>query len=186
MLGITDLKTGVAIIYEGDPCIVLSYEHSKLGRGGAIMRTKLKNLKSTATFDITFKGSDKFDEAPLQKRISTFLYAEGEQLVFMDTVSFEQFELPKTQLGSKVGFLKEGSDVQILFFDETPVSVELPIKLELAVSHTEPGVKGDTVSGGTKPAILESGAVIAVPLFIKIGDVLRVNTVEGTYVERAR
>ena len=186
MLGITDLKTGVAIIYEGAPCVVVTYEHSKLGRGGAIMRTKLKNLKSGATFDITFKGSDKFEEAPLQKRVCTYLYPEGERLLFMDASSFDQFEMPKAQLGAKAGFLKEGSEVQILFFDDAAVSLELPIKLDIAVSHTEPGVKGDTVSGGTKPATLETGATVAVPLFIKIGDILRVNTVEGTYVERAR
>ena len=186
MLGITDLKTGVSIIYEGAPCVVVTYEHSKMGRGGAVLRTKLKNLMSGALFDITFKGSDKFEEAPLQRRMCTYLYPEGEKLLFMDAASFEQFELPKAQLGSKAGFLREGSEIQILFFDENPVSVELPIKLDLAVAHTEPGVKGDTVSGGTKPATLETGAVVAVPLFIKIGDILRVNTVEGTYVERAR
>ncbi len=186
MLGITDLKTGVAIIYEGAPCVVLSYEHSKMGRGGAVLRTKLRNLRTNATFDITFKGSDKFDEAPLIKRACSFLYKDEDGFAFMDSATFDQFTIKAEIIGDKSRYLKEGTDIQILFFDDQPVSIDLPIKMEFEVTHTEPGVKGDTAQGGSKPATLETGATVTVPLFVKIGDVIRVNTVEGTYVERAR
>lgn len=186
MLGITDLKTGTTLVYEGEPHVVLSYEHSKQGRGGAVMRTKLRNIKSGASFDITFKGSDKFDEAPLEKRPCSFLYAEGDDFTFMDSTSFDQFVITRDALGAKASFLKDGVELQVLFYDDAPVSVELPIKMEFEVTEAQPGVKGDTAQGGSKPATLETGAVITVPLFVKQGDVVRVNTVEGTYVERVR
>ena len=186
MLTITDLKTGVTIDMNGDPFMVVDYQHSKMGRGGAVLRTKLRNLKSGSVVDMTFKSSDKFDEAVLEKRNCTYLYAEGSQHTFMDANSFEQFTLTTDEIGPKARFLKEGAEIQILFYEDKPVSVVLPIKIDLKVSHTEPGVRGDTAQGGTKPATLETGAVIIVPLFVKIGDVLRVNTDEGTYVERAK
>jgi elongation factor P len=184
MLGITDLKTGTTIDMDGAPVMVLDYQHSKMGRGGAVLRTKLKNLKTGATFDITFKSSDKFEEATLERRNCTFLYKEGNDFAFMDASSFEQFTLSAEEVGPKSRFLKEGAEIQILFYEDKPVSVVFPIKMEFEVTHTEPGVKGDTAQGGSKPATLETGAVITVPLFVKIGDVLRVNTDEGTYVER--
>jgi len=186
MLGITDLKTGVAIDMNGDPCIVLSYQHSKQGRSGAVMRTRLRNLKTKATFDITFKGGDKFEQAILEKRACSFLYTEGTSFVFMDSQSFEQFSLSAEEVGEKSSFLKEGGDVNILFYENSPVSLDIPIKMEFLVTHTEPGVKGDTAQGGSKPATIETGATITVPLFVKIGDTIRVNTVEGTYVERVK
>lgn len=186
MLGITDLKTGVAIIYEGAPHIVLSYQHSKLGRGGAILRTKLRNLISNAIFETTFKGGDKFEEASLTRHICTFLYKEDKLYYFMNSENFEQFSLSEEELSDKRNFLKEGSEVQILFYDNQPVSIDLPIKMEFEVIHTEPGIKGDTAQGGSKPATIETGAKITVPLFVKIGDLIRVNTVEGTYVERVK
>ena len=186
MLGINDLKTGVVIDYEGAPFMVITYQHSKMGRGGAVLRTRLRNLKTNALVDITFKGSDRFDEAALVKRSCSFLYQDGSDYAFMDTESFEQFSIAAEKLGDKTQYLKEGTVVHILFYDEQPVSVELPIKMDFEVSHTEPGIKGDTAQGGSKPATIETGAKITVPLFIKIGDIIRVNTVEGTYVERAR
>lgn len=186
MLGITDLKTGTTIDMDGAPVMVVDYQHSKMGRGGAVLRTKLRNLKTGAIFDITFKSSDKFDEAVLDRRNCTYLYAEGDQHSFMDSQSFEQFTLTSEEVGPKARFLKEGAEMQILFYEEKPVSVVFPIKMDFEVAHTEPGVKGDTATGGTKPATLETGAVITVPLFIKIGEKIRVNTEEGTYVERAK
>ncbi len=185
MLGINDLKTGTAIVYNDDPHIVLKYEHSKQGRSGAVLRTKLKNLRNGSTFDVTFKGSDKFDSADLQRRQCSYLYKDGSGYAFMDAQSFDQFSLSDDVIGEKGLFLKEGGEVQVLFFEEGAVSIELPIKMEFEIAHTEPGVKGDTATGGTKPATLETGATITVPLFVKIGDIVRVNTVEGTYVERA-
>ncbi len=186
MLGITDLKTGVAIDLDGAPYVVLTYQHSKMGRGGAVMRTKLRNLKTGAVVDITFKGSDKFDEAPLERHTCSFLYKEGESFVFMDSTNFEQYTLKPEVIAEKSRFLKEGADLQILFYNDEPVSIDLPIKMEFEIVHTEPGVKGDTAQGGSKPATIKTGANITVPLFVKIGDMIRVNTVEGTYVERVR
>jgi len=185
MLGITELKTGTTIDMDGSPCVVIDYQHSKMGRGGAVLRTKLRNLKTGSVFDITFKSSDKFEEAVLQKRMCTFLYAEGSEYTFMDGESFDQFNLTKAEVGDKSRFLKEGAEIQILFYEDKPVSIVLPIKMEFEITHTEPGVKGDTAQGGSKPATIETGATITVPLFVKIGDVIRVNTDEGTYVERA-
>ena len=166
--------------------MVIAYQHSKMGRGGAVLRTKLRNLRTNGVIDITFKSSDKFDEATLERRSCSFLYAEAGAYSFMDSSSFEQFTLPPDVVGEKHQYLKEGSEVQILFFEEEPVSLDLPIKMDFEVTHTEPGVKGDTAQGGSKPATLETGAIITVPLFVKIGDVIRVNTVEGTYVERVK
>jgi elongation factor P len=186
MLGITDLKTGVAIEIDGAPFVVVDYQHSKQGRSGAVMRTKLRNLKSGALVDMTFKGGDKFNEASLVRHACSYLYPEGDGYTFMDSETFEQYTLKKETVGDKARFLKEGTDVQIMFFEDTAVSLDLPIKVELEVSHTEPGVKGDTAQGGSKPAILETGATVTVPLFVKIGDVIRVNTVDGTYVERVK
>lgn len=184
MLGITDLKTGTTFAMNGDPIVVLDYQHSKMGRGGAVLRTKLKNLKTGATFDTTFKSSDKFEEASLERRACQYLYQEGGSYMFMDTASFEQFALNAEVVGEKARFLKEGADFQVIFYEDQPVSVVFPIKMEFAVTHTEPGVRGDTAQGGSKPATLETGAVITVPLFVKIGDVIRVNTDEGIYTER--
>lgn len=186
MLGITDLKTGTVIDLNGDPCVVLSYQHSKMGRGGAVLRTKLRNIKTSAVFDITFKGSDKFDEAPIERRTCSFLYSDSGVYTFMDSSSFEQYELKTDLVGDSSRFLKEGGELQILFYNDAPVSLDLPIKMEFRIAHTEPGVKGDTAQGGSKPATLETGATITVPLFVKIDDMVRVNTVEGTYVERAK
>lgn len=186
MLGITDLKTGVAIDMNGDPCVVLTYQHSKMGRGGAVLRTKLRNLKTSAVFDITFKGGDKFEEASLDRRLCSFLYSDGTIYSFMDSTSFEQYELKDDIVGDSKRFLKEGAELQILFYNDQPVSLDLPIKMDFEVTHTEPGIKGDTAQGGSKPATIETGAAITVPLFIKIGEMIRVNTVEGTYVERAK
>jgi elongation factor P len=185
MLGITDLKTGVTIDINGAPHVVLDYQHSKMGRGGAVLRTKLRNLKTGSTFDQTFKSSDKFEEAILEKRNCTFLYPEAGTYIFMDTATFEQFGLSKEEIGAKHLYMKEGADVQIMFYEDKPVSVVFPIKMDFEVTHTEPGVKGDTAQGGSKPATIETGAQITVPLFVKIGDMIRINTDEGTYVERA-
>jgi elongation factor P len=157
-----------------------------MGRGGAVMRTKLRNLKTKSIFDITFKGSDKFDEAPLSRRASSYLYPEDNNLVFMDSESFEQYTIASDVLGDAAKYLKEGATVSILFFDDEPVTVEIPTKVELLVTETDPGVKGDTAQGGSKPATLETGATVSVPLFVKVGDLIRVNTIENTYVERVK
>lgn len=185
MLGLTDLKTGVTIELDGQPYLIVSNEHSKQGRGGAVMRTKLKNLETGAVLERTFKPSDKVEAARLDRRSVQYLYRDGEALTFMDRASFEQASLQASDLGAVVSFLKEGESYDLLSFHGRAISVDLPAKVVLTVTDTEPGEKGNTANAATKPATLETGYTLQVPLFIKIGDRLRVDTRTGQYVERA-
>jgi elongation factor P len=185
MLGITSLKTNTKIELDGDPYVVLDYQHAKMGRGGAVVRTKLKNLKTGATLQKTFQGNDKIQPANLQSRTGQFLFEDGASYTFMDTKSYEQFAIPSEVVGEIAKFLKEGIEANLLDFKGTVIAVELPIKVPYKVTETDPGLKGDTATGGTKPATLESGAVVTVPLFVQIGDSVVVDTRNGTYVERA-
>lgn len=185
MLGITDLKTNTKIELDGDPYVVTDYQHAKMGRGGAVVRTKLRNLKTGGTVQKTFQGSDKIKPAALSSRKGQYLYASGDQYTFMDTSSYEQFPLGADIVGDGVKFLKEGLEVDLLQHADSVIAVELPIKVEYVVTETDPGLKGDTVAGGSKPAHLESGATVTVPLFVQVGDRIRVDTRTGTYLERA-
>ncbi len=184
MLGITDLKTNTKIELDGEPYVVLSYQHSKMGRGGAIARTKLKNLKTGATLQKTFQGSEKVKPAALSTRSGQFLFRQGDALTFMDTGSYEQHTVPVDTLGGQAGFLTEGMAAELLVHGDAVIGVELPIKAVFKVAETDPGLKGDTVSGGSKPATLETGATVNVPLFVQPGDQVRIDTRTGTYVER--
>lgn len=185
MLGITDLKTGTVFVYKGDPYQVMSHEHSKMGRGGAVLRVKIRNLRTGAALDETFKGSDKFDEAELTRRKAQYLYASGDALAFMDQETFEQFELPRVAAGEQAGYLAEGAEAEILLFDEKPINIALPIKVTLTVTETAPGFKGDTAARSYKPATLETGATVQVPFHIKPGDKIVVDTRTGDYVGKA-
>lgn len=185
MLGITELKTNTKIELEGDPYVVTTYQHSKMGRGGAIVRTKLRNLKTGAMLSKTFQGNDKVKPAQLRTRKGQYLYSDAGSYTFMDTTTYEQFTLDSTVVGDAVKFLKEGLAVDLLEFSDSVIGVELPIKVPYKVTETDPGLKGDTVSGGSKPAVLESGATVTVPLFVQVGDSVKVDTRTGTYVERA-
>lgn len=185
MLGLTDLKAGVTIELDGQPYLITSNEHSKQGRGGAVMRTKLKNLETGAVLERTFKPSDKVEPTRLDRRSVQYLYRDGETLTFMDRASFEQTTLRASDLGAVVSFLGEGENYDLLFFHGRPISVDLPAKVVLTVTGTEPGEKGNTANAATKPATLETGYTLQVPLFIKVGDRLRVDTRTGQYVERA-
>lgn len=186
MLSITELRSGTTIELEGAPHVVLSYSHSKMGRGGAVVRTKLKNLKTGATYERSFHGNDKVEEAHPTEKQSTFLYMNEGVYTFMDNSSYEQFDMTADSLGDAKQYLVEGASTKISFYDGQPIGVNLPIKMDFRVSHTEPGIRGDTAQGGTKPATLETGAIITVPLFINIDDIIRVDTRDGTYVERAK
>ena len=186
MLSITELKNGTTIELEGAPHVVLSYQHNKMGRGGAVVRTKLKNLKTGATYERSFHGNDKVEEARPQEKQATFLYFNNDVYTFMDNTSYEQFEMTDESLGDAKLYLVDGSPTKILFYDGKPIGVNLPIKMDFRVAHTEPGVRGDTAQGGTKPATLETGATIIVPLFINIDDIIRIDTRDGSYVERAK
>lgn len=185
MLSITDLKIGTKIIFKGDPYEVVWSQHVQMGRGGGIMRARIKNLKTGAILEQTFKGNDRIEEAELEKAQAQYLYREGEDYFFMDNVTYDQFFLKAKHLGESVKFLKEGQALEILKFNGQPINVNLPIKIKLKVTYTEPGFKGDTAANTTKPATLETGAEIQVPLFVRTDDIIVVDTRTGKYIERA-
>lgn len=157
-----------------------------MGRGGGFVRTKMKNLLNGAIVDNTFKGNDKINEADLARTQAQFLYFEGDAPVFMDMSTYEQFTIPRDQVGDSANFLKEEMMVDVLSYQDRPITVTLPIKVELKITYTEPGFKGNTASATTKPATLETGSQINVPLFINTGDIIRVDTRNGSYVERVK
>lgn len=181
MLTLTEIKTGKKILYNGDPHLVLSDEHSKMGRAGAVLRTKLRNLITGVVFEKTFQGADRVDEATVEKKPAQFLYTNGDEVFFMDLSSYEQFTIAKRSLERELLYLTEGTEVVILTFNDRPISVELPIKVELEVVETAPNFKGNTAGGG-KPAKLITGVEIVVPFFIEVGDVVVVNTERNEYV----
>lgn len=185
MLGITDIKTGKNIILNGDPYAVVFHEHSKTGRAGAVLRTKIKNLKTGAMMEKTFQGADKLEEADISRSKAQYLYREGENFNFMDMENYEQFFLPEKALGSAPNYLIDGTEVTILNFNSNPINVEVPIKVKLRVTEAPPGIKGDTASGGGKLVTLETGIKVTAPLFIKSEDEVIINTERGEYVERA-
>lgn len=179
-----DLRPGMKVELDGVPFVVTDFQWVKPGKGGAFMRTKLRNLRTGAMVDRTFRTEEKLEPARLEERRAQFLYRSGDEFHFMDTETFEQFFLAEDQLGEAPHYLKEEMVVTIVTHRGAPLMVEVPTFVELSVAQTEPGVRGDTASGGSKPATLETGAVIQVPLFINVGDRLRVDTRTGTYVER--
>jgi len=193
-LSVSEMRKGMVILYDGELYEIADYEHSKRGRGGAIARTRLRHLKTgrnlSTTFkgsentDTTFKGSENTESAFLESRPLQYLYNDGENYVFMDNEGFDQFPVSAEVLGEQAKFVVEGTNVLGYYHEDMLVKVELPNFVELKVAHTEPGVRGDTVSNVEKPATLESGAVVQVPLFVKEGDTLKIDTRSGTYVER--
>ncbi len=185
MLSLSEIKTGKNIVLNGEPYTVLSHEHSKTGRAGAVLRTKLKNLKTGAILEKTFQGADKVEEAEVEKSKAQFLYREKDNYFFMDNQNYDQFFLEKETLGNAPFYLIEGTEITVLNFNGIPINVELPIKMELKVVEAPPGIKGDTASGGGKTVILETGLKITAPLFIKEGDRVIINTEKGEYVSRA-
>jgi elongation factor P len=185
MLGISDIKAGKNILWEDAPYVVLSAEHSKTGRAGAVLRTKLKNLLNGSVLEKTFNGSDKVDEADMSKSKAQYLYPEQNGFVFMDMGTYDQFTLAKDVLGEAYLYMLEGTEVNVLNFNETPVNIELPIKVTLTVVEAPPGIKGDTAGTGGKVVTLETGLKISTPLFVNEGDKIVINTEKGEYVSRA-
>jgi elongation factor P len=180
-----DLKLGSVITLEGEPFIVQKTQHVQMGRGGAILRTKVKNIISGNVLEKTFKAGDKFEEAELSRTRANFLYKEGDDFHFMDNNSFEQFSLAQDQVGEISNYVKEDSEVEILNYEGKPVSVNLPPKVDLKVTSAPPGVKGNTAQGSvTKPVTLETGYKVQAPLFVEEGDKIKINTQTGEYVER--
>lgn len=185
MLNLPEVKVGTKIELDGEPYEVVYREHSKIGRGGAVLRTKLKNLRTGNVMSRTFQGSETLLEADLSLKKAQYLYNEEKTFYFMDEESYEQFSLGKEQLGGIAKFLVEGTTVNVLVFNNKPINVELPIKINLKVVEAPPALRGNTADGGTKQVKLETGHSINVPLFIKEGDVIKVNTRDEKYVERA-
>jgi elongation factor P len=181
-----DFKKGLKIEIDGIPYAIVEFLHVKPGKGGAFVRTKIKNLMTGKVLDQTFRSGEKVKRPDLAEREMQFLYRDGDSFFMMDNETYEQLALTSEQLGDAVLYLIENLNLKVLFFNQQPVAVEVPNFVELTVAQAEPGVKGDTASGGTKPATLESGAVIQVPLFINEGDRVRVDTRTGTYIERAK
>ena len=185
MIDTSDFKTGLTIELDGDPCKIVDFQHVKPGKGAAFVRTKIKNLKTGASIERTFRPGEKLQDAIMERQQMQYLYFEGENYVFMDNNTFEQATLTEAQLGGSEKFLKENMDCLITSFKGEVMEVELPNTVELIVVDTEPGIKGSTASGGSKPATLETGAVVNVPFFVNVDDVLRIDTRTGAYIERA-
>ncbi len=181
-----DFRPGITVIIDGEIYMVLEAQHVKLGRGGAHVRTRLKHLLSGNVLERNFRAGEEFEQAIVERRHYQFLYQQGDEFVFMDLETYDQVSLSSEQVGDAAQFLKEGTEVTLVFHEGMPLMVELPTAVELEVVETDPGVRGDTASGGSKPAKLETGAIIQVPLFVNVGDIVRVDTRTGRYIERVR
>jgi elongation factor P len=186
VISTTDFRGGVRLMVDGEPFYIVEFQHVKPGKGGAFVRTKLKSYKTGNVLDRTFRSGERLEEPDLEERDMQFLYASGDTYTFMDTESFEQFTYEKKQLGENADLLKENTVSKILVYEHQPLAVELPIFIELKVVDGEPGVRGDTASGGTRPVIVETGASIKVPLYLEIGEVIKIDTRTRAYVERVR
>lgn len=184
MISTNDLRTGVTVEIDGDVFMVVDFQHVKPGKGAAFVRTKIKNVKTGQSFERTFRAGEKLNRAIIERKTMQYLYPDGDTYNFMDTQTFEQIPLSSEQLGDASKFLKENMEVMVMFYDGVSIGVELPTFVELAVTETDPGFKGDTATGGTKPATLETGALVQVPLFINVNDVIRVDTRTGEYLSR--
>lgn len=185
MISVNDFRTGLTIELEGEVWQVVDFQHVKPGKGAAFVRSKLKNIKTGAVVEKTFRAGEKVSRAHVDKRAMQYLYSSGDEYVFMDNENYDQISLTKEQLGDNLKYLKENMNIQVLMFQGAIIGIELPNFVELKVVETEPGIKGDTATGATKNATLETGAVIQVPLFINVGDVVRIDTRTGLYLERA-
>ncbi len=185
-LSITDLKKGTVFEFEGSPFRVVDYSQKVMGRGGSIVNVRIKSLIDGKVLEKTFKGNEQLDSADVSQQSVQYLYSDAEAFYFMNGESFEQFSVPKDLAGDISGYIKEGDKVQLQFFGERPINVELPKNVPLEVTYTEDAVKGDTSSSITKNATLETGLIVKVPAFIKQGDILSIDTSNGTYRERVK
>ena len=179
-----DFKKGKTIRLEGELMTLIDFQHVKPGKGGAFVRTKFKRLKDRTVIDRTFRAGEKIEAVRMEEKKMQYLYKEGDLFFFMDTKTYEQISLPSSLLSHCIPYLKENEEVSVMFADGESVSVDIPTFCELKVVETEPGVRGNTAQGGSKPAILETGLKVTVPLFINIGNTIRVDTRTGKYMER--
>ena len=185
MLNFNEIKTGKVIKINGEPYVIVKTDHHKMGRGGAVLKTKLRNLINGNVLERTYQGAEKAEEAETQTKKANFMYKDKDEAYFMDNESYEQFNLHIEELGESAQFLRDDTDVDVLYFESRPVTVSLPIKMDFKVVSAPPGVKGNSAGNVNKVVEIETGAQISVPMFINEGDVIRVNTDTGEYVERA-
>ncbi len=186
MINVNDFKTGVSVEIDGDAYVVVEFQHVKPGKGSAFVRTKLRNTRTGSVVEQTFNAGVKLPKAHLDRRSMQYLYHDGTYFVMMDNETFEQTLIAEDQIADAKNFLKENMVVSVLMYNGTIIGVDLPGNAEYEVVETEPGIKGDTQSGGSKPATLETGAVVRVPFFINTGDRIKVNTETGEYIERCK
>ncbi|NNE42731.1 MAG: elongation factor P [Gemmatimonadetes bacterium] len=181
-----DFRNGMTLDIDGNLMAIVEFQHVKPGKGGAFVRSKLKNVLTGAVVDKTWRGGEKVKEVRIERVNMQFLYREGQDLNVMDQETFEQLSLPEKMFGDEVRFLKENETVTVLMHDGKPILAEMPNFVELDVTSTEPGFKGNTAQGATKPAVLETGAEVQVPLFVEEGQTLKIDTRKGAYVERVK
>ena len=184
MYSTTDFRKGLKIEIDGTPFEIIEFQHFKPGKGGAMVRTKLRNILNGRVLDNTFRSGEKVERPNLESRDMQFLYHEGEQLVFMDMTTYDQMHMDAEATDGKANYLKDGQECRVLLYNEKPLDIEIPASLVLEVTETEPGAKGDRVSNVTKPATLETGVVIQVPIFVNIGDRVKVDTRTNGYLGR--
>ena len=184
MYSTTDFRKGLKIEIDGTPFEIIEFQHFKPGKGGAMVRTKLRNILNGRVLDNTFRSGEKVERPNLESRDMQFLYHEGEQLVFMDMTTYDQMHMDAEATDGKANYLKDGQECRVLLYNEKPLDIEIPASLVLEVTETEPGAKGDTVSNVTKPATLETGVVIQVPISVNIGDRVKVDTRTNGYLGR--
>jgi len=184
MISTNDFHTGLTIELDGELYTVVEFQHVKPGKGAAFVRSKLKNLRTGATTEKTFRAGEKVSRAIMERKSMEYLYSTGDEYYLMDMETYEQIALSKEQMEGAISYLKENMVLTVVMHGEKVVGVELPNTVELKVVQTDPGVKGDTAAGGSKPATLETGLVVQVPFFINEGDVLRIDTRTGEYIER--
>lgn len=185
MLSLNEIKVGKVIDVNNEPFLVTRTDHHKMGRGGAVLKVKLKNLINGNMLDKTFQGNDKTNEANTEKRKANFMYFDEDNANFMDNENYEQFSISLEAIGEKKKYLKEGTDVDVLYYDNNPVAIDLPIKMSFKVVSAPPGVKGNSAGNVTKQVELETGLLINAPMFINEGDIIKINTDSGEYSERA-
>ncbi|MHB1389833.1 MAG: elongation factor P [Thermoleophilia bacterium] len=187
MVSTSDFKNGMAIEVEGQVFTIVEFQHVKPGKGGAFVRTKIKNLATGAVLDKTYRPNEKFRKVRVETKKMLFLYATPDEVVLMDNDTYDQLSLPPAIAGDTLGFIKDNMEIEVLLVDGKPTGLVPPMFVELEITDTQPGVKGDSVSGGgNKPATLETGATVNVPLFLKTGDVVKIDSRTGAYIERVK
>lgn len=184
MLSLSEIKLGKVLKINNEPYVIIKTEHHKMGRGGAVLKTKLRNMVSGSVMEHTFQGNEKAEEAEVENKKANFLYKDETNCHFMDNENFEQFELPIEAIGDQIQFLKDNTEVNVLYYENKPMTIKLPIKMDLRVVMAPPGIRGNSAGNVVKTVELETGAMIQVPLFIEQDELIRINTETGEYVER--